>query len=82
MDIVNFNVWKFHVLEYITKIVDITDSLEYYLEHELEKLYHDSYHPYIAAVIMVLKSDNFKEGNIKQSFVAPYEHKILIYCID
>lgn len=74
-----FNEWRIAVINNLSKIIK---NIPNNIDIELTKLYNNCYHPYTAAIILVLKSDDYKKGNIISSFVIPYDTKVIIYMVN
>lgn len=71
----NYDLWKAVVNSYVYKIIRTrTDDIPI----DLKRLYKKNYHPYTAAVLVILKSNEYKTNKIYNSFVIPYESKLII----
>ena len=67
--------WKFIVNKYIYNFVkkesqDINDI-------DYRYLYNNNYHPYLAAIVAVLNSREFKENKLFESLIIPTDKLIL-----
>jgi hypothetical protein len=68
--------WRSQVFNYLFKIIrKIPNDFD---NIELETLYEDNYHPYVACVMCILESKDIDTKKIYESFVIPYENKIVI----
>ena len=71
-----FEQWEITITSYIQKILNI--SVKYIASNEvLQQLYSENKHPYTAAVIIILQSDEYFANKIYNSFIVVYENEIV-----
>ena len=72
---INYFDWKILVHQYINKIITCTvDDIKI----DLLNLYLNNYHPYTAAIIAILQTDQYKQNKFNRSFVIPYSTELVI----
>ena len=75
----DFLLWKTEFTFYLYKIIKKTpEELKHKLNINIDKLYEENYHPYVAATLVIIKTDEYKKKEFYHDFVIPYQEKILI----
>ena len=71
----DFLLWKANVSSYVFKIIK---RLPEEINIDIKNLYKENYHPYVAAVMLVLESVEYKKNVFYHDFVIPYRNKVVI----
>jgi hypothetical protein len=71
----DYEKWKSSLNKYIYRIIrrKIED-----MNVDLEHLYFKNFHPYIAAIMVILDTKEYKERKFYDDFVIPYHNRIVI----
>ena len=75
----NYDIWKSIVDQHVYKIIRIKSDA---ITIDLKRLFKKNYHPYTAAILAILQTEQYKTNNIYSSFVIPYNSKIVIVDLD
>jgi hypothetical protein len=71
----DFIIWKATVSAYVYKIIHkMPDEMNI----NMLDLYNEDYHPYVAAVMVILESDEYKNHKFYHDFIIPYKDKVVI----
>ena len=71
----DYKKWKSQVNIYTFNILGkYTDDL---LDLDYRYFFEKMYHPYLMSILVVIQSEDFKKGNILNSFIIPIENKVI-----
>lgn len=72
----DYNEWKKEVNKYTLKILHkyTYDLQDIDFRYFFDKLYH----PYLVSILCILQSEEFKKGEIYESFIIPIDNEIIV----